>query len=224
MTIRAVIFDLYGTLLDVEKLGERVARYVDPPHAFVTAWRQKQLEYAFTTSLAGRYDDFDHLTRRSLEFVADAFGLNLDDAATTDLLSGWLELPPHADSAAALDAVAALHHPRLVLSNGVPASIRRALIAGQLDSRIDEVLSVGAHRVYKPSPDAYRVATEHLGCKAADIVFVSSNGWDAAGAASFGFRVVWCNRKRAPRERIGAAPSAEIRSLGELKPALERLA
>ncbi len=224
MTIRAVIFDLYGTLLDIEKLADRVARYVDPPHAFVTAWRQKQIEYAFTTSLAGRYDDFDHLTQRALDFVAETFHLKLEDAAKTDLMAGWLELPPHADSAAALDAVAALAYPRLVLTNGVQASAQRALVAGKLDSRIDEVLSVSAHRVYKPAPEAYRVATEHLGCKAADIVFVSSNGWDAAGAGSFGFRVVWCNRKGAPRERIGAAPIAEIRSLVELRPVLERLA
>jgi len=224
VTIRAVLFDLYGTLLDIDRLGDRAKRYVDPPHAFVLAWRQKQLEYAFTTSLVGRYENFDTLTERSLSFVAERFKLKLDAVATRELLDGWLELPPHIDASTALDAVAAGGHRRIVLTNGVPESAHQALAAGGIGSRIDEVLSVGTNRVYKPAPEAYRVATAHLRCEPNDIVFVSSNGWDAAGAASFGFRVVWCNRTGAPSERIGAAPIAEIRALTELAPILAALA
>lgn len=223
MSIRAVIFDLYGTLLDIERLVERVGPYVDAPQAFVTAWRQKQIEYAFTTSLAGRYDDFDSLTQRSLTYVSDAFALKLDATIERHLLDGWLDLPPHPDSAAALDDVAALGFPRIVLTNGVIASAQRALTTGGLNERIDEVLSVSVNRVYKPSSEAYRVATERFECAADDLIFVSSNGWDAAGAASYGFRVVWCNRKGAPRERIGGAPLAELRALTDLAPTIERL-
>ena len=224
MSIRAVIFDLYGTLLDIERLVERVGTYVDTPAAFVTAWRQKQIEYAFTTSLAGRYDDFDRLTELSLAYVCDLFDLTLDGASERHLLDGWLDLPPHPDSAMALDAVGALGYPRVVLTNGVIASSQRALTSGSLHERIDEVLTVGINRVYKPSPEAYRVATERFACSANDLIFVSSNGWDAAGAASYGFRVVWCNRKSAPRERIGGTPLAELRSLAELPQTIERLA
>lgn len=224
MTTRAIVFDLYGTLLDIDKLVDVVARHVDSPQAFVLAWRQKQIEYAFTTTLAGRYDDFDRLTERALDFVAEASGVTLDAAAQHALLEGWLALPPHVDSGRALDAVAALGYQRIVLTNGVPASAQRALVAGGLDSRIDTVLSVSANRVYKPAPDAYRVATAHLRCEPREILFVSSNGWDAAGAATFGFRVIWCNRKGAPRERIGVSPVAEIRTLDELATTIENVA
>ncbi|GAC1301952.1 MAG: haloacid dehalogenase type II [Vulcanimicrobiaceae bacterium] len=212
----AYVFDLYGTLLDYASLSERFAGRVADPDAFVLAWRQKQLAYLFAATLMDRYVDFETLTGYAFDYTAAAFGIATAPAQRADAVSGWSHLPAFADVPATLAALRAGGAKTAVLSNGTPGGLATALANAGLASHFDAVLSVDAVRKYKPHPSVYRLATERFATSPERIVFVSSNGWDATGAAEFGFRVRWCNRSGAPAETFGAPPERTIASLGDI--------
>lgn len=215
--VKAVVFDLYGTMLAIESMHDHVARAgIADADAFVTQWRAKQLEYAFISSLAGAYRDFDALTALALRQVCRARRAMLDDAAQQHLANAWLTMPAYPDVAPALNELALRGIPRAVLTNGTPTSARTALAAAGLLDLVDDVLSVDAVRAFKPDQRVYALATARFACAAGDIVFVSSNAWDAWGAARFGFRVAWCNRFGRAAETLTPAPEVELRGLDEL--------
>jgi len=197
---RAVVFDAYGTLLDVHAAVNRHAARLGTGAAAISAlWRQKQLEYSWILSAAGDYAPFDVLTDRALAFALAAHGI--DDAALhADLLAAYRVLDPYTDAAPALVALRAAALGTAVLSNGAPAMLAAALDGAGLSRLLDQVLSVDRLRIYKPAPAVYRMACEAFACAPHDIAFVSSNAWDAFGAARFGFNVVWLNRAGAPAE------------------------
>ena len=198
MRVAAVVFDLYGTLLAIDSMAAHVARaQVADAEAFVRDWRRKQLEYAFLCSLAQAYRDFDELTALALEQTCAARGVGLDVAGRAALVEAWLSMPAYDDVAPALGALAARGVPLAVLTNGTPDSANAALVSAGIRGLLNAVLSVESVRAYKPDPRVYALATARFGCAPREIVFVSSNPWDAWGAASFGFRVAWCNRGRA---------------------------
>ncbi len=216
---RAFVFDLYGTLLDVGSVTE-ACRAVVPagqssdPAALVELWRAKQLEYSWLRALMDRYVDFEAVTGDALDYAAARLGLRLDPGARAGLLEAYRRLSPFPEAVEVLDRLAP--RPRAVLSNGSPAMLRASLAGSGLEGRLDPVLSVDAVRTYKPSPAVYRVACDALGLPAEAITFVSANAWDAAGAAAFGFRTVWVNRRGLPFDRLGVSPHVEARDLTAL--------
>jgi len=214
---RAVVFDLYGTVLRLEGLQDAaaVAGAADPA-AFVATWRRKQLEYAFLSSLANAYRNFDELTGLALEHTCAQLGLRLDAIGKARLFEAASSLPAHADALPALQALQARNVPLAVLTNGVQASAQRAIANAGLGGLFSAVLSVETVRAYKPDPRVYGIATTHFDCAPLEIAFVSSNPWDAWGAAHFGFRVLWCNRTGAPPELLTPAPEVTMTSLAEL--------
>ena len=217
MAVKAVVLDLYGTILSIESMRVHVAALgVPDADAFVADWRHKQIEYAFISSLAGAYRDFDELTALSLAYVCASRKATLDDASRARLVAKWQTMPAYDDVAPALAVLAARGIPRAVLTNGTPPSARAALAtAGVLDVLTD-VLSVDSVRAFKPDQRIYALATTRFACRPNEIVFVSSNSWDAWGAARFGFRVAWCNRFRRAAETLTPAPEVELRGLDEL--------
>jgi 2-haloacid dehalogenase len=221
---KAVVFDLYGTLLAIEgtRGAVEVAGAADPD-AFVAAWRAKQLEYAFVSSLAQRYRDFDELTALALEWTCAQYGLPLDVVGRLALLEAARALPAYGDVGPALRGLHARGVPLAVLTNGTRVSADAALERAGVRELLDDVLSVEAVRCYKPDPRVYALAIVRFGCTPGEIAFVSSNGWDAAGAASFGFRVAWCNRAGAAPERLSPGPEATLADLGELEAFVARL-
>jgi 2-haloacid dehalogenase len=221
MMPRAVVFDLYGTLLDYSSLAATFAGSAAAPEAFVAAWRTKQLAYAMAATLMDRYADFDELTRRAYAYAAASHGMANDDESGTRAVAAWASLPAFADVAPALAHLASRGVVAAVLSNGKPSALAEAMKNAGLAGRFARVLSVDAVRRFKPHPSVYALATEAFDCEPHDIVFVSSNGWDSTGAAEFGFRVVWCNRGNLPAETFGAAPQHTIASLAELAAVLE---
>jgi 2-haloacid dehalogenase len=218
MSLQAVVFDLYGTLLQIEGLRRPVAAAGAPdPAAFVAAWRRKQLEYAFVSSLAQVYRDFDALTALALAHICAQTGLALDAPGRAALAAELDRLPAYDDVVPALTALRAQGVPLAVLTNGTRRSAEAALAAAAVRPLLDDVLSVDAVRAYKPDPRVYALATARFGCVPREVVFVSSNGWDAAGAAAFGFRVAWCNRAGLAAETLTPGPETTIADLRQLE-------
>ncbi len=219
MSVAAVVFDLYGTLLAIGTMVEHAAHEdVDDPEAFVAEWRRTQLEYAFLTTLAGAYRDFDELTLLALERTCALRGAALDASRRAALAARWRTMPSFDDVAPALAALRARGVALAVLTNGTPSSADAALGAAGVRALLDDVLSVESVRAYKPDPRVYALATARFACLPRDIVFVSSNPWDAWGAARFGFRVAWCNRGRGVPETLTPAPEGTLAGLHELEP------
>jgi 2-haloacid dehalogenase len=218
MAVAAVVFDLYGTLLEIGTMVEHaLSAGVDDAGGFVAEWRRKQLEYSFLCSLANAYRDFDTLTLLALEHTCAQRRVTMNDRAREALAARWRTMPAYADVAPALHALRARSVPLAVLTNGVPSSANEALEAAGVRALLDDVLSVDAVRAYKPDPRVYALATARFACAPAEVVFVSSNPWDAWGAARFGFRVAWCNRAGVVREALEPAPETTFGGLSELE-------
>jgi len=212
--IRGFVFDAYGTLFDVHSVVEAGRALTADPMALSLAWRGKQLEYTWLRSLMGRYEDFWTVTEDALRWAIARLGLRASDPDVRRLMDAYLSLACFPEVPQALAALAG--RPRAILSNGAPAMLAAAVASSGLGKHLDHVLSVDAVKTYKPSPLVYALGPQALGLPASDLLFVSSNAWDVAGAKSFGYQVAWCNRAGAPAERLGFAADYEITSLIDL--------
>lgn len=218
--VEAWVFDAYGTLFDVNaataRCGDALGGAAD---RLAASWRRKQLEYTWLRSLMGLHADFAQVTAESLDFALEETGVPATPALRRRLLDLYRVLDAYPEVPGLLRTLRARGLRTAILSNGSPEMLAAAIANAGLDGLLDAVLSVEAVGIYKPHASVYQLAVNRLGLPAARIGFVSANGWDAAGAAAFGFRVAWVNRAGARRERLPAAPEAEIASLAEL-PAL----
>ena len=215
---KAFVFDAYGTLFDVHSVVEAGRAVTGDPQALSTLWRQKQLEYTWLRTLMGRYEDFWVVTEAALRFALQRLGIAAGDEIVGRLMEAYLSLATFPDVPGALSAIAAT--PLGILSNGSPRMLEAAVRSSGLGSTFRHVLSVDAVRAYKPSPAVYELATRAFGLPAGDILFVSSNAWDVAGAKAFGYRTCWCNRLAAPMDRLGVSPDLEVSRLDEILPKL----
>jgi 2-haloacid dehalogenase len=218
--VTAVAFDAYGTLFDVasaaaaakDALGEKWAPLAE-------LWRAKQLQYTWLRSLMGRHADFRRVTGDALDFALEAHGV-ADAALRERLMALYDRLAAYPEVPAALARLKAGGVKLAILSNGSPEMLASAAGNAGIAGLLDAVLSVEQVGVYKPHPSVYRLAVDRLGVPKDKIGFVSSNGWDAFGAKSFGLKVVWCNRAGQPKERIPAEPDAEVKDLAGVPPLL----
>ena len=218
----AVVFDAYGTLLDVNAAMEaHAARLGDRWPALSAEWRAKQLEYTWVRSLTGAayHEDFWLCTRDALDFVFARHGIG-DAALAKALMEAYRSLPAFPEVPEVLEAIRARGVATAILSNGTPGMLEAALAAAGLTRLIDEVLSVEEVGVFKPDPRVYRLATRQFGCAPDRLVFVSGNAWDAQGACAANMRVVRVNRGGAPDEyglAANAVPQvADLRGLEDL--------
>ncbi len=215
-TASAYVFDAYGTLFDVHAaIAHHRAAAGPEAERFSEIWRQKQLEYTWTLTLAGHYVDFWTLTERALDY-AFARVPSVDHVLRARLLDAYLKLDAFADARAALAELKAQGARLAILSNGAPRMLAAAVEAAALSGLLDAVLSVDAVRMYKPRPEVYALAAERLAVKPSGIIFVSSNRWDVMGAASFGFDAFWVNRARLPDEYAELATPRQIPDLAAL--------
>ncbi|HXU89497.1 MAG TPA: haloacid dehalogenase type II [Methylomirabilota bacterium] len=213
MTIRGYVFDAYGTLFDVHSVVEAGAAITADPAALSVLWRQKQLEYTWLRSLMGRYEDFWAVTEAALRHAVRRLDLAASEAQLRTLMDSYLHLACFPD---VRDALARLLHPRAILSNGAPRMLEAVVQSSGLAGELDHVISVDRVRIYKPAPAVYALGPEVLGIAAGELLFVSSNAWDVAGAKAFGYQVAWCNRLGAPEEELGVRADYMIRTLREL--------
>ena len=219
-SLRALVFDAYGTLFDVHSviaLCEQL--WPGKGAALSQLWRAKQLEYTWQRSLMRRYEDFAMVTEASLRYACAALGLPVDEARSRSLMGAYQKLSTFPEVRDALAALTASKLKLAILSNGSPAMLRPLVANAGLGGQIRTIISVDARKIYKPAPAVYRLAVERLRAPKAAIGFVSSNCWDVCGAKSFGFRSFWINRTGAPVDQLGTTPDHVIRSLAEL-PAL----
>lgn len=213
--VTVAAFDAYGTLLDFRAAVEGLAEAIGDRAGELTAlWRRKQLEYSWLRSLMGRHADFHQVTADALAFSLAALGL--DEKLAAPLMEAYSKTPAYPDAPSCLDACRAAGLATCVLSNGSPDMLASALGRADLASRLDAVLSVEAVGIFKPAPSVYRLVCDRFGAAPSQVLFVSANGWDAAGAASFGFDVAWLNREGAMPERLPHGPSAVFQSLTDV--------
>jgi 2-haloacid dehalogenase len=207
------VFDAYGTLFDFNAAIARHRTAVGPDaDRFSELWRLKQIEYTWTHTLAGRYVEFWTLTQRALDYCFERFP-SVDRKLRADLLNAYLKLDAFPDAQKVLRELKARGERTAILTNGSPAMVSSAVEAAGLKAELDAVLSVDAVKMFKPRPEVYALVTKEFSCQPADVVFVSSNRWDAFGATAFGFRTVWINRAKAPDEYPEFPPAAMVSSL-----------
>ena len=202
MPTRAFVFDAYGTLYDVQSVSARVERACPGRGALVTQlWRLKQLEYTWLRTCMDAFEDFSVVTRDSLGYALQVAGLEPTEALLTDLADAYLHLTPAPE---ARDALQFLHgRTRAIFSNGSVAMLDALVRNSGLGGLLEHVISVDGARAFKPSSKAYALIEDVTGVPPAETMFVSSNGFDVAGAKRFGFQVAWIRRGGGP----GAAPA-----------------
>lgn len=213
--VEACIFDAYGTLFDlVNPVEARAARVGDKAAALTEIWRRKQLEYSWLRSLMGQHADFWQITGDALDYAMASIGVE-DLALRADLMELYLSIPTYEEVPQVLEALKAAKRKTGILSNGAPLMLTSATTCADIRPLLDVMFTVEDVGVFKPDPRVYQMVVDRMRVEPDQVAFFSSNAWDIAGAATFGFRAVWCNRGGAPRELLPGEPVAEIKNLRE---------
>lgn len=217
MKPKAVLFDAYGTLFDVYSVA-LLAEQLFPGQGEKLAllWRDKQIDYTRICSMSGRYQSFWDLTRAGLRYAALRLNLVLDDSAEQRLMNQYRHLSAFPENRGVLSELQRRGVSAGILSNGDPAMLAVAVKSAGFDGLLQQVLSVDGVKRYKTDPAAYGLGPQALGLPARDILFVSSNGWDAVGATWYGYTTLWVNRGGAPLEQLGTEPSRTGSSLRDV--------
>jgi 2-haloacid dehalogenase len=193
VSIKAVVFDAYGTLYDIQSVAA-VTEEAFPGYGEIITqvWRIKQLEYTWLRSLMRRYQDFSVITKDSLAYTLRVLGLKYERAAFERIMDKYLHLDLYPDAKGALSAMK--DRKLAILSNGSTAMLNALVANSGLDRALDATISIDANKIFKPAPDAYALIETVLGVPPAEVLFVSSNPWDACGAKAFGLNVAWIER------------------------------
>jgi len=218
MPITTCIFDAYGTLFDVAEAARQASE--QPGQEKLKAvwgdlsadWRRKQLEYSWLRAVVGEYVSFWDVTCDGLDWAMEKHGL--DDAELRELLLAlYWELPAYPEVPKMLQALKEAGQKTAILSNGSPDMLEGAVDFAGIGDKLDRVLSVADAGIFKPATQVYDMVGNAFGCDRDEVLFVSSNGWDVAGAARYGFHTVWVNRARDPVDRLFARPDQQLSDL-----------
>ena len=223
--IRLVVFDAYGTLFDVYSISSLAeSLFPGQGQALSVLWRDKQIEYSRLISLSDpmnpmgsrHYQSFWDLTRLGLQYACQRLELELTPAKQKLLMDQYAQLTPFPENLAVLEALQSLQIPAAILSNGSPDMLQAAVSSAGMGHVIDKVLSVDEVRQFKTSPQSYGLVADHYKVDIREVLFVSSNSWDALGATWFGFKSFWVNRLGMPFETLGPRPTYSGRSLRDI--------
>jgi len=214
---RAVLFDVYGTLFDVYSVSHRLEDLFPGQGAQASAlWRDKQIEYTRLCSMSGRYRPFGSLTLSALRYTCARLGLPLSAAAEQRLMDEYQHLQPFEENLAVLRELKARGVRAGVLSNGDPAMLDAVIMHAGLQALLDPVLSAHSVQRFKTDGAVYALGPQALQMPVRDILFVSSNGWDAIGATWYGYTTLWVNRPRVPLEALDTEPTRTGSSLRDV--------
>lgn len=193
MVIKAFVFDAYGTLYDVQSLSQ-ITKAEFPQHGdlITQVWRLKQLEYTWLRTLMQSYKSFWEISEESLIFTLNAIGLKTDRAQIDRIMDKYLHLDPYPDTIKSLEALKGV--PLAILSNGNQKILDALVENTGLDKHLDAVISIDKVNKFKPHPEAYSLVEATLKVKPEEVMFVSSNAFDATAAKNFGFQVSWIER------------------------------
>ncbi|HEX5226315.1 MAG TPA: haloacid dehalogenase type II [Bryobacteraceae bacterium] len=217
LNYHAILFDAYGTLFDVHSVIQRAQVGISGDlRALSQLWRQKQLEFTWLRALMDRYEDFGQINEAALRTALAQLGIAASESQVRGLLDAYFAPAVFPDARAALEALR--DFPCAILSNGTPAMLDAAVKGGGLKECFRNVISVDQVRTYKPSPRVYQLGVDAFKLPVSQILFVSSNAWDAAGAKAFGYSVCWCNRGGGQMDLLGVAPDLTVAGLDEIAP------
>lgn len=211
-----VVFDAFGTLFDVHSAVARSAASIGPASVHLSEiWRAKQLEYTWTLSLMGRWEPFWTLTERALDQALER-SPEVDPVVRETLLAAYRALDAYPEVRPTLARLRARGARTAILSNGDEAMLADAVASAGIGDLLDSVLSIDRVRVFKTDPRTYALVEAAFGCAREDVLFVSSNRWDVAGAVAYGFAAAWVNRSKAPDEYLDLAPERVLADLSEV--------
>ena len=216
MQIKAVVFDAYGTLFDVYSI-QALAEELYPSHGadIAVKWRDKQIEYTrlitqsdpHNPSGSKYYQPFWELTRLSLEYTLDRLKLDRSSDQVKKLMEQYAHLTPFSENLAVLRKINDMGLVTAILSNGSPEMLFSAVKSAGMESVLKHIISVDPIRLYKTSPESYGLIQKFIPINKQEVLFVSSNAWDALGATWFGFKTLWINRQNLPYEALGPRPN-----------------
>lgn len=221
MPITTLVFDAYGTLFDVTGAARLAAATPEGAELgdrwpiLAAEWRRKQLEYTWHRAISGAHAPFDQVTADALDWALAALALS-DPALRARLLALFDTLPIFPEVHDALTTLHGTGQRLAILSNGTPRMLASLTRAAGLETLIPDLLSVESVRVYKPDFRVYAMVEPALGAKPSQVLFISANGWDIAGAARFGFNTAWINRTGQPMDRLPQRPNHILRDLTEV--------
>ena len=225
MALTTCIFDAYGTLFDVAAAARQAASEPDYASikdtwpAIAEHWRQKQLQYTWLRAVASAHDDFWVVTQNGLDWALEKTGHTGDAALRERLLALYWELQAYPEVPAMLAALKAAGLNTAILSNGSPDMLNGAVSSAGIGEVLDDVLSVESVGIFKPHDSVYDLVGQRFGCAKDEVLFVSSNGWDAACATGYGFQTAWVNRAGDPVDRLPWVPAHTLNDLSGI-PAL----
>ena len=227
--IRLVVFDAYGTLFDVYSVSAMAETlFPGQGNALSVLWRDKQIEYSRLVTLSDpmnplgsrHYQSFWDLTRLSLQYACQRLELELTPPKQKQLMDQYAQLKPFEENKEVLQHLQAIGMRCAILSNGSPDMLAKAVSSAGMTGLIDKVLSVDEVRQFKTSPQSYGLVTHHYPMDVREVLFVSSNSWDALGATWFGFKSFWVNRQGLPFETLGPRPTHSGLTLKDILPLL----
>ena len=213
--IKAIIFDAYGTLFDVNSAAEKCkVKIGDKWQNFANYWRTTQLEYTWLRSLMKRHKDFWQVTEDSLDKSIKAFEINA--SMRKELLDQYKILSPYKEVEETLKTLKEKKFKLAILSNGTHALLNELVKNNNLENLFDDLFSIDDVGVYKPDPKVYDIPIKKYGFEKNEIAFLSANTWDVSGGGNYGYNAIWVNRNKNIFDKLDYNPNYEIRNLSEL--------
>ena len=213
--VKAIIFDAYGTLFDVNSAAEKCKDKIgDKWEPFANFWRTTQLEYTWLRSLMGRHKDFWQITEDSLDKSMKTF--NIDSSMKNELLNLYKILSPYKEVSETLKALKEKKFKLAILSNGTPSLLNELVKSNNLNNLFDDIFSIEEVGVYKPDSKVYDIQVKKYKIKKDEIAFLSANTWDVSGGGNYGYQAIWVNRNNNIFDNLDYKPTNEIKSLNEL--------
>ena len=213
--IKAIIFDAYGTLFDVNSAAEKCKEKLgDKWEGFADYWRTTQLEYTWLRSLMRRHKDFWQITEDSLDKSMNFY--NIDNSMRSELLNLYKVLSPFTEVRDTLKKLKQSNYKLAILSNGTPDLLNELVVSNQLKDIFDDIFSVEEVGIFKPDSKVYDLPINKYNIEKKEILFLSANTWDVSGAGNYGYNTVWVNRNNNIFDKLDFEPSQEISNLSEL--------
>ncbi len=217
----ALAFDMYGTLVDPIRIWKQLEQYIpQDAQRIAEIWRQKQLEFTFRLTAMQRYEDFEQVTRKALDYALAAVGHNLDSRQKDSLMAQYNDLERFADVEPGLQRLKDAGYTMVVFSNGSPSMLTAIMKAANLHPYFQGFVSVDEVKVYKPSPRVYQHVADRLGRPIGEVRLISSNPFDVIGAVSAGMEAAWINRSGGLFDTLGSPPAMVVKTLVALAEAL----
>ena len=220
--VKAIIFDAYGTLFDVNSAAEKCKDKIgDKWEPFANFWRTTQLEYTWLRSLMGRHKNFWQITEDSLDKSMKAF--NIDSSMKNELLNLYKILSPYKEVSETLKALKEKKFKLAILSNGTPSLVNELVKSNNLNNLFDDIFSIEEVGIYKPDSKVYDIPVKKYKIKKDEIAFLSANTWDVSGGGNYGYQAIWVNRNNNIFDNLDYKPISEIKSLKELTNLIQSL-